>query len=96
VTIYNLSVEIERPEQFAKVWEPQQKLLKRILSQCAKAGLVRKDPTPSQLTLLLTSTLFALAQSSMLHADAKRLLDEDDMWAWCRRAVGACTNASGP
>jgi AcrR family transcriptional regulator len=92
VTIYNVSLEIEHPAQFAKVWEPQKKLLEKILTQCARAGLVRKDLTPAQLTLLLTSTLFALAQFSMLNADAKVLLDEDDMWAWCRQAVGASVN----
>lgn len=46
MTIYNLSLEIERPDDFAKVWEPHLKLLTKILTSCARAGLVRTDLTP--------------------------------------------------
>jgi AcrR family transcriptional regulator len=74
-TIYNLSLEIERPAEFAKVWEP-------------RAGLVRKDLTPAQLTTLLNSTLTSLAQIGVFHAGNRGAdLSEDDMWAWCRQAV---------
>jgi AcrR family transcriptional regulator len=87
VTIYNLSLELERPADFAKVWEPQQKLLKRILTSCARAGLVRKDLSITQLTTLMTSTLTALGQFSMLHTGPNGVLTTEDIWAWCRQAV---------
>ena len=38
MTIYNLSLEIERPADFAKIWEPHQKLLTKILTSCSRAG----------------------------------------------------------
>lgn len=88
VTIYNLSLEIERPADFAKVWEPHLKMLTKILTSCARAGLVRTDLTPAQLTTLLNSTLTALAQIGVFHLGGKGTkLTEDDMWAWCKQAV---------
>jgi AcrR family transcriptional regulator len=87
VTLYNLSLALERPAEFDKVWEPQQKLLKRILTSCSRAGLLRKDLSIPQLTALMTSTLTALGQFSMLHTGPNVLLTVDDTWAWCRQAV---------
>src|SRR5581483_729483 len=87
-TIYNLSLEIERPADFAKVWEPLQKLLTRILTDCSRAGLVRKDLSPAQLTALLNATLTSLAQIGVFQVGTRGAnLTEDDMWAWCRQAV---------
>jgi AcrR family transcriptional regulator len=88
MTIYNLSLEIERPADFAKVWEPHLKMLTKILTSCARAGLVRKDLTPTQLTTLLNTTLTALAQIGVFHLGGKGTkLSEDEMWAWCKQAV---------
>ncbi len=88
MTIYNLSLEIERPDDFAKIWDPHQKLLTKILTSCSRAGLVRKDLTPAQLTTLLNSTLTALAQIGVFQLGAKGTeLSEDELWAWCRQAV---------
>lgn len=88
MTIYNLSLEIERPEDFAKIWEPHQKLLTKILTACARAGLVRKDLTPAQLTTLLNSTLTALAQIGVFQLGIKGAeVKEADLWAWCKQAV---------
>ncbi|AEV76635.1 transcriptional regulator [Mycolicibacterium rhodesiae NBB3] len=88
MTIYNLSLEIERPDDFAKIWEPHQKLLTKILTACSRAGLVRKDLTPAQLTTLLNSTLIALAQIGVFHLGVKGAeLNEDQLWAWCLQAL---------
>lgn len=88
MTIYNLSLEIERPTDFAKIWEPHQKLLTKILTSCSRAGLVRMDLTPAQLTTLLNSTLTALAQIGVFHLGIKGAeLTEDQLWAWCKQAV---------
>ncbi|BCO83498.1 TetR/AcrR family transcriptional regulator [Mycobacterium paraintracellulare] len=88
MTIYNLSLEIERPDDFAKVWEPHLKLLTKILTSCARAGLVRTDLTPAQLTTLLNTTLTALAQIGVFHLGGKgSKLTEDQLWAWCKQAV---------
>src|SRR5689334_21644287 len=88
MTIYNLSLEIERPADFAKIWEPHQKLLTKILTSCARAGLVRMDLTPAQLTTLLNSTLIALAQIGVFHLGVKGAeLTEDQLWAWCLQAL---------
>ncbi|OBG91871.1 TetR family transcriptional regulator [Mycobacterium sp. E3251] len=89
MTIYNLSLEIERPDDFAKVWEPHQKLLTKIITSCARAGLVRTDMTPAQLTTLLNTTLTALAQIGVFHLGGGKgpKLTEDQLWAWCKQAV---------
>jgi AcrR family transcriptional regulator len=88
MTIYNLSLEIERPDDFAKIWEPHQRLLTKIVTACSRAGLVRKDLTPAQLTTLLNSTLTALAQIGVFHLGVKgAALTEDELWAWCRQAI---------
>lgn len=88
MTIYNLSLEIERPADFAKVWEPHLKLLTKIITSCARAGLVRTDLTPAQLTTLLNATLTALAQIGVFHLGGKGTkLTEDQLWAWCKQAV---------
>jgi AcrR family transcriptional regulator len=90
VTIYHLSLEIERPADFAKVWEPQQKLLKEILTACRRAGLLRKDLTLAQLTPALFGTLSALAQVGLSTAGPKgSVLSEDNAWAWCKQAICA-------
>lgn len=88
MTIYNLSLEIERPDDFAKVWEPHLRLLTKIITSCARAGLVRTDLTPAQLTTLLNTTLTALAQIGVFHLGGKgSKLTEDQLWAWCKQAV---------
>lgn len=88
MTIYNLSLEIERPDDFAKVWEPHLKLLTKIITSCARAGLVRRDLTPAQLTTLVNTTLTALAQIGVFHLGGKgSKLTEDQLWAWCKQAV---------
>ena len=88
MTIYNLSLEIERPEDFAKIWEPHQKLLTKILTACSRAGLVRKDLSPAQMTTLLNSTLTALAQIGVFQLGIKGTnLSEEQLWAWCKQAV---------
>ena len=94
MTIYNLSLEIERPADFAKIWEPHQKLLTKILTACSRAGLIRKDLTPAQLTTLLNSTLTALAQIGVFHLGVKgSKLSEEQLWAWCRQAVSPPADA---
>ena len=94
MTIYNLSLEIERPADFAKIWEPHQKLLTKILTSCSRAGLIRKDLTSAQLTTLLNSTLIALAQIGVFHMGVKGAeLSEDQLWAWCRQALTAPVGA---
>jgi AcrR family transcriptional regulator len=97
VTLYNLSLALERPADFEKVWEPHQKLLKRILTSCSRAGLVRKDLSIAQLTALMTATLTSLGQFSMLHTGPNVELTSDDIWSWCRQAVTApASGASSP
>ncbi|MBV8803759.1 MAG: TetR/AcrR family transcriptional regulator [Sinobacteraceae bacterium] len=97
MTIYNLSLEIERPADFAKIWEPHQKLLTKILTSCSRAGLVRKDMTPAQLTTLLNSTLIALAQIGVFHLGVKGAeLAEDQLWAWCKQALTPPAGAAKP
>src|SRR5689334_6878933 len=97
MTIYNLSLEIERPADFAKVWEPHLKLLTKILTSCSRAGLVRKDMTPVQLTTLLNSTLIALAQIGVFHLGVKGAeLAEDQLWAWCKQALAPPAPSAKP
>jgi AcrR family transcriptional regulator len=88
MTIYNLSLEIERPADYAKIWDPHQKLLTKVLTACSRAGLVRNDLTPKQLSTLLNSTLIALAQIGVLDLGVKNaVLTEDQLWAWCKQAL---------
>jgi len=82
---------------FAKIWEPHQKLLTKILTSCSRAGLVRKDMTPVQLTTLLNSTLIALAQIGVFHLGVKGAeLTEDQLWAWCKQALTPPTGIVKP
>lgn len=88
VLIYNLSLELENPEAFAKVWEPHRQLLTQILTACSRAGLIRQDLTVKQLTSLLGSTMTSLGQYNALHGGIGETgLTEDVVWSWCRKAV---------
>jgi AcrR family transcriptional regulator len=88
VLIYNLSLELDNPEAFAKVWEPHRKLLTEILTACSQAGLVRNDLTVKQLTSLLGSTLTSLGQYNALHGGMdETALTEEVVWSWCRQAI---------
>lgn len=88
VLIYNLSLELENPEAFAKVWEPHRQLLMQILTACSREGLIRQDLTVKQLTSLLGSTMTSLGQYNALHGGIEETgLTEDVVWSWCRKAV---------
>jgi AcrR family transcriptional regulator len=88
VLIYNLSLELDNPEAFAKVWEPHRKLLTEILTACSQAGLIRNDLTVKQLTSLLGSTLTSLGQYNALHGGMDGTgLTEEVVWSWCRQAI---------
>lgn len=96
VLIYNLSLELDHPEAFAKVWEPHRKLLTEILTACSQAGLIRKDLTVRQLTSLLGSTLTSLGQYNALHGGMDvTCLTEEVVWSWCRQAILPSVAASG-
>lgn len=88
VTIYHLGLEIDRPAEFDKFWQPQMKLLTQILNACIKARVVRNDLTAAQLTMLLNSTLQSLSQIGVVHTSIEGgALSEDEMWSWCLHAV---------
>jgi AcrR family transcriptional regulator len=93
LTIYHLRLEIDRPEDFVKSYAPQLELLTEILQSCAESGAVRDDLPPAKLAVLLSSTLMSLAQMGVLHTGVEDVdLTGDDVWAWCRLAVGAPAN----
>jgi len=97
VLIYNLSLELENPEAFAKVWEPHRRLLTEILTACLEAGLIRDDLSLSELTSLLGYTMTSFGQFNALHeGDEGASLTEDAVWAWCRQAIAPQAAASGP
>lgn len=88
VLLYNLSLEVEHPEAFAKVWEPHRKLLTEILTACSEAGLIRNDLSLPQLTSLLGYTMTSFGQFNALHEGMDgRSLTEDVVWSWCRQAI---------
>jgi AcrR family transcriptional regulator len=88
VLLYNLSLEVEHPEAFAKVWEPHRKLLTDILTACSEAGLIRNDLTLPQLTSMLGYTMTSFGQFNALHEGMDGTsLTEDAVWAWCRQAL---------
>jgi AcrR family transcriptional regulator len=95
VLIYNLSLEVEHPEAFAKVWEPHRKLLTEILTACSEAGQIRNDLTLPQLISLLGYTLTSFGQFNALHEGMDgRSLTEDVVWSWCRQAIAPSTTGS--
>ena len=96
VLIYNLSLEMDHPEAFAKVWEPHRKLLTEILTACSQEGQIRDDLTLQQLTSLLGYTLTSLGQFNALHEgiDGTRLTEEV-VWSWCRHAILPSVAARG-
>ena len=88
VTIYHLGLEIDRPADFDKFWQPQLRLLTQILTDCIKARVVRNDLSAAQLTMLLNSTLQSLSQIGIVHTRIEGGdLSEDEMWSWCLHAV---------
>lgn len=87
VLIYNLTLEMDQPEAFAKVWAPHRKLLTQILTACSEAGLIRDDLTLAQLTSLLGYTLTSFGQFNALHEGDEASLTDDVVWSWCRRAI---------
>jgi AcrR family transcriptional regulator len=88
VLIYNLSLEVEHPEAFAKVWEPHRRLLTEILTACSQAGVIRNDLSLSQLTSLLGYTMTSFGQFNALHEGMEGTsLTEDVVWSWCRQAI---------
>jgi AcrR family transcriptional regulator len=90
LTVYHLKLEIDRPADFVKSFAPQTRLLTEVLTACAEAGVVRIDLKPPQLALLMSSTLMSLAQMGVLRTDTEQPeLNADDVWSWCRQAVGA-------
>lgn len=92
VLIYNLSLEMDQPEAFAKVWAPHRKLLTEILTACSEAGLIRNDLTLPQLTSLLGYTLTSFGQFNALHeGESEATLTDDVVWSWCRRAIARST-----
>ena len=92
VLIYNLSLELENPEAFAKVWEPHRQLLTQILTECSRTGLIRQDLSVRQLTSLLGSTMTSLGQYNALHGGIEETgLTEDVVWSWCRKAIARST-----
>lgn len=96
VLIYNLSLELDNPEAFAKVWEPHRQLLTQILTACSQADLIRQDLTVKQLTSLLGSTMTSLGQYNALHGGIEETeLTEDVVWSWCKKAVARTTGTSG-
>ncbi len=88
VLIFNLSLEMDHPEAFAKVWEPHRKLLTEILTACSREGQIRDDLTLQQLTSLLGYTLTSLGQFNALHEGVEGThLTEEVVWSWCRNAI---------
>lgn len=97
VLLYNLSLEVEHPEAFAKVWEPHRKLLTEILTACSEAGLIRNDLTLPQLTSMLGYTMTSFGQFNALHQGMDGAnLTEDAVWAWCRQALAPRETGSAP
>lgn len=95
VLIYNLSLEVEHPEAFAKVWEPHRQLLTEILTACSQAGVIRDDLSLQQLTSLLGYTMTSFGQFNALHEGMEGTsLTEDVVWSWCRQAIAPLT--AGP
>ncbi|OMC40799.1 TetR family transcriptional regulator [Mycobacterium sp. GA-1841] len=90
VLMYNLSLEVERPEAFAKVWAPHRKLLTEILTACSDAGLIRNDLSLPQLISLLGYTMTSFGQFNALHEGMDGTnLTEDVVWSWCWQAIAA-------
>jgi len=97
VLIYNLSLEVEHPEAFAKVWEPHRRLLTEILTACSQAGVIRNDLSLSQLTSLLGYTMTSFGQFNALHEGMEGTsLTEDVVWSWCRQAIEPSVARSTP
>jgi AcrR family transcriptional regulator len=86
---YHVRMLEARHDEFAVALAPQVELLREIVEMGVAADRVRTDLTPRELTGLLTVTLMAAAQMSLLDVhlmDAP--LESDRLWAWCSAAVG--------
>lgn len=88
LTIYHLSLAVDRPEDFAKAIAPQLELLQEIVNEGVTSGDFRSDMPPAAMASLLNATLVSIAQMDLfdLHTTDDPL-GPDEVWAWCRNAV---------
>jgi AcrR family transcriptional regulator len=89
LSIYQLGLVINHPEDYSRTFEPQLVLLRELVDAAARAGAVRTDLSPSQIALLLNTTLMSLAQMRVFGTGVSGAeLTADEVWQWCQGAAG--------
>ena len=88
LTIYNVSLAIERPSDFVRAAEPQVRVLERIVQDGVDKGVFRNDLRPAAMAHLINSTLVAIAQTEVFDTQsADGAVTPDQVWEWCKTAV---------
>ena len=101
LTRYLLLLTSDKPSELARVLEPQVGLLAEIIEAGVAAGRLRRDVSPSVLTILVTQTLMSAVEMNVLGTQLTgEPVGAEDLWSFCRGAVsapaGAETNSGGP
>jgi AcrR family transcriptional regulator len=92
LTIYHLRLAETHPSEFAHAISPQLDLLVEIIERGVATGDFRRDVEVSQLAMILTQTLVATLQLSVLGAHwSGGPVSPDALWAFCHGAVSTET-----
>jgi AcrR family transcriptional regulator len=90
LSIYQLGLVINQPEDYSRTFEPQLVLLRELVDEAARTGAIRVDLASEQIVLLLNTTLMSIAQMRVFGTGVDGAeLDADQVWKWCLGAVRA-------
>jgi AcrR family transcriptional regulator len=90
LSIYQLGLVINHPEDYSRTFEPQLVLLRELVDGAVRAGAVRTDLSTEQIALLLNTTLMSIAQMRVFGTGTVGAeFSTDEVWEWCFGAVRA-------
>jgi AcrR family transcriptional regulator len=90
MTIYQMRLAAERPDDYGKAITRQVQVLHSIIRHGIDRGEFRSDLPEMAVTLLLNATLVSMAQMDVFNIKASDgPISYESIWAWCRSAVAA-------
>jgi AcrR family transcriptional regulator len=88
LSIYQLGLVINHPEDYSRTFEPQLVLLRELVEEAARSRAIESELSSEQIALLLNTTLMSVAQMRVFGTgDASAECSADEVWEWCLGAV---------
>lgn len=87
LTAFHLRLAATAPEAYARALQPQIAMMTQLIEEGVEAGVYRTDMDPTNMALLLNTTMVSIAQMGILHVHAGTPLDARQVAAWCRSAL---------